>query len=370
MKLCIISNPNSIHTRRWVEWFAQRGHTVWLIADVLPTEHWRKLSNFVLPGRFTPPVIKYFGWHLKTRRILKQLNPDILHAHRVSSAGWLGAASGFHPFVVTPWGSDLYQHPHRSRAAARLARFVLQRADLVTASSQDLCQQAILFGANPHKTHQIGWGVDLSLVKPRQYPAVRTNDGDRTPPVVLSIRAVNPIYNLDSLVKAIPIVLGAYPNAVFIFQQYNVDIDYQTSLTKLIDSLGVGGSVQWSAEANDWLEVLDTYRQATIAISLASTDSMPLSILEAMACGVPVIASDIPAIREWITDQENGLLVDPKDSPSLARGIIHLLSHPEVCAAFREYNIRLVSEHANRQREMERMEKLYQDLLHNRAGGV
>ena len=153
MKICYLANPNSTHTRRWLAWMAQRGHTVLLVADVSPAEPWLDTPLYDLPAGLNISVVKYFYWEFQLRQILRSWQPDILHAHRVSSAGWLGAFSGFHPFVVTPWGSDLYLHPQRSAAARRLAKIVLSRADLVTADSSDLCRKAIDYGARASATH-------------------------------------------------------------------------------------------------------------------------------------------------------------------------------------------------------------------------
>ncbi len=361
MKLCIIGNPNSIHTRRWVDWFKERGHTVWLIADVKPVKRWNPIADFVLPGRFSLPVLKFLLWGIKCQSVIRKLQPDIVHAHRVSSAGWIGAFSGFHPFVVTPWGSDLYQHPSRSRIAAWLAGYVLSRADMVTASSHDLCERARAFGANLEKTHLVGWGVDLSLFNPDHL----SNQEARTSnaPAILNLRAVKPIYNLDVILKAIPIVRNIYPDAVFIFQQYNIDLRYKQHLVEMVNKLDIRGNVQWLDEIDEWEQVLNAYRKATIAISIASTDSMPISIQEAMACGIPVIASDLASIREWITPSLNGLLVPPRDERALASAIIQLSSDPALVNSFRQHNFQLVGERGNHHNEMKKMESLYQNIL-------
>lgn len=363
INLCLIGNPNSIHTRRWTDWFRQRGHKVWLVADVSPEPRWRAMTDFVLPGRFNPSWLKFILWEIKLRRLLKDLKPDILHAHRVSSAGWLGAFTGYHPFVVTPWGSDLYQHPYRSRMAAWLARYVLRRADLVTTGSLDLGKQAVKFGAQPQNIHHIGWGIDLNIFKPGTGHQLRQELGVGDAPLVLSIRAVKPIYNLDVILKAIPRVQAVIPDVIFCFQRYNSDLNYLAFLQRMIEELDVNQCVRWLGEQEAWQEVAAIYRSATLAVSLATTDSMPISLLEVMATGVPVIASDLPSIREWITDGVNGILIPPRDEQALASAIIKLLSNPELSHSFSQYNRKLVAERADHEAEMKKMESLYLNLL-------
>lgn len=363
LKILYISNPNSIHTQRWINWFAKQGHNITLIGDTPLQTDWSNINVIDLTRRFNYRVIRFVYWAFWVRRLISQIKPDILHAHRVSSAGWLGAFTGFHPFVVSPWGSDLYQHPYRSRIAAWLAGSVLRRADMVVASSQDLCNQAIRFGAKPETTHRIGWGVDLNLFKPGDSLILREEYGIGNAPVVLSIRGVKPIYNLDVIIKSIPPVIAAFPDTIFCFQRYNTDPCYLASLEHLIQELGVSQNVRWIGEQHDWRAVAEIYRLATLAVSLATTDSMPISLLEVMATGAPIIASDLPSIREWITDGVNGFLIPPRDEKALAHAIIHLLENPDLRHEFSQFNRRLVLERADHQAEMSKMENLYYGLL-------
>ena len=164
MRICFISNPNSTHTRRWVNWFSRHGHTVCLIADTRLQEPWPEIEVFDLTRRLDATPIKSLLWSVWTRQIALRWRADILHAHRVSSAGWVAAFSGVQPLVVTPWGSDLYLHPRRSIAARYLAYFSLKSARLVTVDAQDLRALALRFGAPPTQTYIIQWGVDLNLL--------------------------------------------------------------------------------------------------------------------------------------------------------------------------------------------------------------
>ncbi len=167
LKICYISNPNSIHTQRWLGWFAEQGHEVALIADAPYRDELSGVRVYDLTRRINIRVLRFAVWGLITRQLVQRLQPDILHAHRVSSAGWLGAFSGYHPFVVTPWGSDLLTHPARSQAASWLAKYVLKRADRVTADSQALLLKAIHFGGAPEVTDLIQFGVRLGGVPSR-----------------------------------------------------------------------------------------------------------------------------------------------------------------------------------------------------------
>jgi glycosyltransferase involved in cell wall biosynthesis len=364
MRLCIISNPNSTHTRRWVGWFARRGHTVSLVADVPLLEPWTEVPVIDLSKIFYAPIIRFPIWSVWLRRFLHQWHPDILHAHRVNSAGWLAAASGFHPLVITPWGTDLYQLPQHSRLARRLTHYALRHADMVTADAIDLLQIARQYGANPAYLHLVQWGVDLLHFFPGPTDLnLRTELGLSGGPIILSPRGVNTIYNLDIIIQAIPAVRSSLPGAMLILRDYNTDPIYKRRLEELITSLDISEAVRWIGRVEPWERVADLYRLADVVVSVPSSDSTPVSILEALACGIPIITTDLPALHEWLTPGESGLMVPQRDPHALATALCQILTNVKLAERFRKIGPTIVETRANHQLEMEKMEALYQTLL-------
>jgi glycosyltransferase involved in cell wall biosynthesis len=366
MRLAFISNADSVHTRRWVDWFKARGHAVMVFADRGLRIPWPEVPVIDLPARCDLRRLRYPVWLRSIRATLRGWRPDILHAHRVARAGWLGAASGLHPLVVTPWGSDLMLQTRRSSLARWLARWVLRRADLVTADSQALLDRAIELGAARPKTRLVSWGVDLSRFRPGSAAALRARLGLEADRVILSIRAVQPLYNLDQIVAALQEVRAVLPRVMLVLRDYNADPDYRQRLARSIERRGLGEAIRWIGPADCWEQNVETYRLADVAVSVPSSDSQSISILEAMACGVPVIASDLPAARELIRPGENGLLVPCGDPEALAEALIELLREPEQRAGFVRRNLELVRGRADQDVEMARMERLYQELLERR----
>ena len=154
LRLCIIANPNSIHTQRWVRYFVERGHEVHLIGEKpLASVPPQGARFYDLTQQANLRKARYLVWSQAVRRLVRTIRPDVLHAHQVASAGWLGAAAGYHPLLVTSWGSDLLVGARRSAAQRQLARWVLRRADRITCVSQDLAQAALALGAPPECRH-------------------------------------------------------------------------------------------------------------------------------------------------------------------------------------------------------------------------
>lgn len=365
MKICYIANPNSSHTRLWVNWFAEHGHDVLLIGDAPFKGDWNLSPLINLPDRFNIKKVRYIVWEFMLRRIIKQWKPDILHAHQVTSAGWLGAFSNFHPFVVSPWGSDLLVKPTQYRPARFLANYVLRHADLVICTSNHLQNAAIRYGAETEKCVMIPWGIDQNIFHPGDSSALRKSLGFNSIRVILSPRAMKPIYNQDTIVEAIPIVAKSIPNVIFIFLEYNEDALYLSTLKKRINELDIEKYVYWlpSQEPHQLAEYL---RMADLVLSIPSSDSVPLSVIEAMACGTPVIVSDIISLREVIIPDKNGVLVPLRDPQALAQAIIALVNDSRLCSSFITYNLSNVVTHANRDSQMKLIEGYYQKLVEDK----
>jgi L-malate glycosyltransferase len=370
LRLLYISNPNSIHTRRWINWFVRRGHVVCLLADVPLKEPWSEVQVIDLSKFFYAPIIRFPIWAIWLRWYIRRWRPDILHAHRVNSAGWLAAVSGFHPLVVTPWGSDVMLGPQRSWLVRQLAVFTLRRADKVTVISQTLSQKILELGARPGNLVSIYNGVDFQVFFPH---SISTHEGRQfrhelglheASQLVFSPRAINPIYNQDIVMHAIPFVRESFPDVCFLFIEYNANSRYKQQLDGLIQNLGLGGLVRWLPAASNPAEMSKRYCLSDVVVSVPGSDGgTPLTIMEAMACGKPVICSDLPANHEFITNGENGWIVPVRQVKLLAEAIVNVLKNPAQAQEIGQKAYQYVIGKVNLDVEMQHMEAVYYQLL-------
>ena len=365
MKLCYIAKPQSIHVQRWLRCFVQRGHEVHLVAEHAPAGDVEGVHVHDLTRLTNIRKLRFVIWAWAARRLMRFLQPDILHAFQVTSAGWLGAASGFHPFVVTPMGSDLNDLRRRPWLYRPLAGFVIGRADLITTDAAELRDKAVALGARPQRCREIQFGVDLDTYSPGP-TAVRQELGITAGPVILSPRGMRPAYNIEVIVRAIPGVRATFPDVLFILRDLSTDFEYREKIKNLIEELGVAEAVRLVGNVPPE-RIADYYRAADVMVSVPVSDSTPVSLLEAMACGVPVIVSDLPALREWIVNGENGLLVPVGDAETLASTILRLLRDGDLRNRCRQRNLELVRQRADQRRWMEKMEILYRELVEKTA---
>jgi glycosyltransferase involved in cell wall biosynthesis len=247
------------------------------------------------------------------------------------------------------WGSDVF----RARRAQTLAnRVALRRATLAMADSQALLDRLAELGAG--RSVLINWGVELDTFRPAdaaERAALRAELGLGDGPVVLSPRSLMPIYNPRTIVDAWAEVAAERPGVQLVLKHMGVvrealgDLPYP-------ERVHVVGHV-------DYERMAAYYRVADVCVSIASSDSAPRSVFEAMACGAPCVLSDLPWVHEQIGDGREALVV-PIERASVAGAIRRLLDGPgEIAVNAR----RLVERHHDAAVHMDRLADAYRALL-------
>ena len=383
MRICYIANAGSLHTYSWLRYFAENGHQVYLVSlisnnpnidfvsagikeNFLDTRlkikklraEYEKIGVEMYPLDITHPF-KIPIALLKTRRYIRRLKPDIVHAHYVSTNGFLGTFSGFHPFVITAWGSDIVTDVKGLKK--RLITYALKGLDLITCDGGNLRKALIELGAEPQKIYRICWGTDTRKFNPEQRSEkIREDLGISNSPTIISSKNLEPGYDIESLVKSIPLVLKKVPEAKFVIAGRG---SQETELKQLAKSLGVSDSVRFvgwipSDEYPQYLASADIY----VCTSL-SDGGLAISTKEAMACELPVVITDLEVNTEWIKDEENGFIVSLKDPKTLAEKITYLIEHEDIRMKFGELGRKMVKERFEYDKELKKVENLYEQLI-------
>ena len=374
MRLAFISDPNSVHTRRWLAWFAAAGHDVRLIdpfgATVAPgLPDGTRVERLPVPVRRVS-IIGLWQRRRQLRRLLTQLDTQVLHGQFIRRYGWQAALTGFHPLVLSPWGSDLLK-VRRSQVRTRWwNRFALRRADLVTVSSEGMRVAAILAGARPGRIELIHHGVDTDRFSPgppsEEIAARISADGQ---PVIVSPRTIQPLYRQDVVVEAVAQLSVAGRRPVLVLSARGADPAEMTRVQRLAEAAGIGGQLRVLDDVpHEGLP--DLLRLADVVVSVPDSDSFPVTLLEAMACGRPIVASDLPAVTPVLREIAPlaGSLVAPVgDATMTARGIERVLSlgvddRALLGERLRAYVVRTADYDAN----MRAMERQYRRLAADR----
>jgi glycosyltransferase involved in cell wall biosynthesis len=335
VKLCFVGDPRSIHTQRWVRWFADDNEVAFVA-----TAHDEALSHLEvsrLPSRSHIPGMRLAASVRTLRRVIADQKPDIVHAHFINEAGWFVAAARKRPFVITAWGSDLYRAPAESRLARRLNPWAVRAADHVTCDSEDQARLLRDWGVAPDRVSVIGWGVD----RREFHPGV---DG-------ISIRRL-PNSNVESIIAA---HAQLSEDAVLLLKRLSrFEGDAGARVEAAIEASPARARIRVLDEI-DAADLPALYAAADVVVSLASTDGTPVSVLEAMATGRPVVALANASVSEWISPP-GGTLVASLGTEDIAAAIRTSLAAPPEAA---ERNIKIVTERADRATEMARMTEIY-----------
>jgi glycosyltransferase involved in cell wall biosynthesis len=318
-----------------------------------------------ITSTFGPKPVRYGLSLLKVKRILRGLEPDLLHTHFLTGYGYWGVFSGWHPFVLTVWGDDVYVTPFQNALKNRLARHALRKADYVTGDSADIVDACVSLGSDPARSEVVQWGVDFAQFHAGvDGGAVREKLGiPDDAPVVLSTRSfTQPYYNIDLVVDTAPRIRERFPGVHYIIAgNEGEDLEFR----RHAETVGLTDRVHWVGRIPH--EELPGYLTAsTVFLTVPSVDATAVSLLEAMACRCAIVATDLPSAVEWVRDGETGLSVAPRDADALVGAISRYLEDAELRNRVGVAAERVVHEKADHDRSMSRVEEIYLDLVEGR----
>ncbi len=345
MRLCYIANANSIHTRRWVMPFVQRGDEVHVISYMRVTRPWPEVALVDLTQLPNPPKGKQYYWAYWLRNYLHRTRPDILHAHQVSIAGWLGALTGYHPFVISAWGSDLLIEPKRSRWGRWKTQFALKHCDALTAPSPLLVKSALNLGVKREHVHFIPWGVETDVFTPFPDDRFITRQQFGIAPnakVIFSPRGLKPIYNHDIIIQTVAQILPNLPSIHLCFLDFNADPDYKNTLYQQIADAGLTSHVHWLPAQSDMNAMARLYRMTDAVVSIPSSEGYGFSVYEALACGVPTLISDLSVFQQVLINEVHVLKVSVRNVESTAQALQRLLTDVELQTRLRHNGLTLI----------------------------
>jgi glycosyltransferase involved in cell wall biosynthesis len=365
MRIAFMSIGGHIHTERWLSYFVAAGHDVHLIT-VNPAPIDGVAVHDLRTGIPWKPL-HYGAGILRLRSILRGIKPDLLHVHFLQGYGYWSIFSGVRPRIVTVWGDDVYKAPHLSRLRNWLSRRAIADADAITGDSNDILNHVEALGGKREKLHLILWGVDFERFHPIDGAAFRYRWSiPPDAPVVLSTRSFSrDYYNIDAIVDAIPQLRDRYPNVCVVFAAYDGEGE---ELRRRAADLGVDDAVRFVGRI-DHAELPEAIGAADVFVTVPSLDATAVSLLEAMACGKAIIASDLPSNREWIAHGESGFIVPPRDVGALAARTLDMLGDRALRLRFGERCMQIARERAGFTENMMRAESLCEELVKARRRG-
>jgi len=322
--VALLGAANSIHLQRWATALSVRGWRVSLItqheapAGLLPAA----VQLHLLPHR---GALGYFANVPALRRLLRALKPDLLHAHYASGYGSTAALSGTQPLLLSVWGSDVYDFPRRSPLHAAWLRRNLRAATALASTSQAMASQVRrLLGQSDLPVAVTPFGIDLQRFMPREMPCDRPPG---TPLVIGTVKTLAPKYGIDLLLRAHARLLHTSTRQVAPRLLIVGHGPQRAELQALAMSLGSAAQVDFAgavphAEVPGWLRRIDVF----VAASRLDSESFGVAVLEASACALPVVVSDVGGLPEVVVQGQTGVVVPREDDAALAAALVPLLA--------------------------------------------
>lgn len=326
MKICFVSHASNYHTKKWAGWFASRGHEVHVISfsyEEIPGAHVHSLSSNVGARDSDLKKLGYLVQAKKLKEIIQSLAPDIVNVHYASSYGTLAALSGIHNYVLSVWGSDVYDFPKKSALHRTMIKYSLKKAGFLFSTSEAMALETAKYTNKPFKITP--FGVNMEMFNPDK----RTRELGDNLFVVGTVKALEPKYGIATLLEAVSLVRKErqdIPIQLRIAGRGSHEQEYKI----LAENLGIDRFTKWlgfiSQEqvAVEWANM-----DVGIIPSELESESFGVSAVEAEACGVPVIISDIPGLMEATEPGKTSVVFKRKDKKALAEKIIKLFDSPE-----------------------------------------
>jgi glycosyltransferase involved in cell wall biosynthesis len=296
----------------------------------------------------------------RQRAVLDQVQPDLLHAMRIPYEGMLasiaigtGLKPAPTPLLISVWGNDFTMHAPSTPLMRHYTRLALGAASALHADCQRDVRLAQKWGFDPAKPAIVlpgAGGVQLDLFYPPAAPVAG--------PLVINPRGIRSYVNNAAFFQAIPLVLMRQPQARFLCPA----MAGEPQAHRWLDELHIAENVEL-LHFQSRPQMAELFRRSRIAVSPATHDGTPNTLLEAMACGCVPVAGDLESLREWITPGQNGLLVDPNDPQSIAQGILSALEDDVLQQRARVQNPGLIAGRAERGQVMRSAQAFYRLLV-------
>lgn len=328
MKILLLANHSSPHTIKWATSLSERGLDIFILGLSNYDKNTLKdnpnitvqslgFKESLVNSKLSLSKIVYLKAMPKLRDIIKKFQPDILHAHYATSYGLLGALSGFHPYIISVWGSDVFDFPNKSFLHKSLVKFALSRADRVLSTSHLMAKETRRYTNTPIEV--IPFGIDLGSFIPQKAESLF----DKSDIVIGTVKHLEDIYGIEYILKAFEILKKRHstlPLKLLIVGGGALE----QNLKKMAKELGIGKDTVFTGHVS-YSEVPRYHNMISIFVSVSNSESFGVSVIEASACEKPVVVSNVGGLPEVVEDEVTGMIIPPRSPEKTAEAIEKLV---------------------------------------------
>jgi glycosyltransferase involved in cell wall biosynthesis len=324
MRILFFSRDYTTHDHRFLSALAKTEHQVYYLR--------LEQRGHALEDRPLPPEVEIVSWKGGTsqasfkhgaslwqdlRRVIRNIQPEVIQAGPIQRSAFLAALTGFHPLISMSWGYDLLMDAEINGWWRWATRYTLKRSDLLIGDCDTIRKLAVSYGMHPERIITFPWGIDIQRFSPGTEHADSLSQAEQ-PFTLLSTRSWEPIYGVD-------VIARAFVQAAAECSQLRMVMLGNGSqaglLRQIFDRGGVEERVYFPGQVSQ-ADLPRYYRNADLYVSASHSDGTSISLLEAMACGKPVLVADIPGNLEWVTPEANGWIFPDGNAEAMAQAIL------------------------------------------------
>jgi glycosyltransferase involved in cell wall biosynthesis len=324
-RIVLIAPASVIHTVKWANGLSKRGFDVHLISQHEPRENVdSKVNIHMLP--FTGGK-GYFLNIIFLKKILKKLEPSIVNVHYATGYGTLMALTGIKGYILSVWGSDIYEFPHKSFLHKWLLKFNLNRANEIASTSKDMAREVRCVIDSDIKIEITPFGVNSSTFKSEKVPF---SESEITIGVVKKLETK---YGIDILLEGFAKTVSYYEKCdPLVAQKLRLLIvgtgSKELEFKKLAQFLNIHEKCHFVGEVPN-NEVPIYINKIDVFVISSRIESFGVAAIEAGFCQRPCIVSNVGGLPEIIIDNQTGFIEPVESSLKFSQAMIKLIEQPQ-----------------------------------------
>ncbi len=345
--------------KKWCKFFKNKEYDIHVISlndgdiDGVTVHSFNKDLDKIRKGNSFNKIsyIKYFN---DIKKIIERINPDVVHAHYATSYGLLGALSGFHPYIISVWGSDVYDFPKGSFVKRRMVEYNLSKADIIMSTSKVMAKETSQYTT---KNIEITpFGVNIDRFKPFSDKYKKRDNL-----VVGTVKTLEPKYGIEYLIRAFAKVKQRHSNIKLEIAGVGAQKDF---LLNLCEELDIKENVEFLGFINQE-KVIEAFNRFDIAVfpSTLDSESFGVAAVEAQACGTPVIVSNVGGLPEATYPNNSSLLVNKKSVDELAVAIEKLIEDDNLRINMGKSGRKFVEDNFNIEDNFNKVDTIYKYII-------